>query len=104
MSGGRNPYRRGANAERRVVAALKAAGIWAARIPMSGAAGGEFSGDISLRVSGCVYIGECKYRRDGFKTLETWLDGRDLLFLCRPRQQPLVVLPLSTLVNFLEEL
>lgn len=60
-------------------------------MPLSGAAGGSFSGDL---VIGGRYTGEVKSRASGagFKTLERWKGDHDVLFLRRDRQRPLVVL------------
>lgn len=50
--------------------------------------------DPDLLVGGCLDA-EVKARASGsgFKTLERWLGERDLLFLRRDRQAPLVVMP-----------
>lgn len=82
---------KGSRIEREIVHLHTAIGIPAERIPLSGAAGGSFTGDViigDLRA-------EVKARAngDGFKTLEGWLGKNDLLFLRRDRQQPLVVMP-----------
>lgn len=62
------------------------------RIPLSGAAGGSFKGD----VRGLGLLWECKARKDGFKQMYGWLDGEnDALALKADRKGWLVVLPLE---------
>jgi hypothetical protein len=63
-------------------------------VPLSGAAGGNFSGDIQLELLGRVRTVEVKARRK-FRSLHNWLAGRDLVLLKGDRQDPIVVLPLS---------
>lgn len=64
------------------------------RVPLSGAAGGSFAGDV-LALGGLRF--EVKARADGFRTLYAWLDGADALALKADRRPWLVVLPLDTL-------
>jgi hypothetical protein len=96
--GGRRPRDTGVRKERDLARFLCSCGLEAERIPLSGSAGGSFAGDIRLKLHGEDHIAEVKYRRTDFKTLRGWLDGRDLLLLCAPRQQPLVIMPLSLAV------
>jgi hypothetical protein len=96
--GGRRPRDTGLRWERDATRILNNYGIEAERIPLSGSAGGTFVGDIKLRLHDVEHIAEVKYRRADFKTLRGWLDGRDMLLLCAPRKQPLVVMPLSLAV------
>ena len=95
---------KGSRREREIVNKLLASRIDAARVPLSGAAGGRFSGDIDLYIRGkenAALVAEVKARAngEGFKTIETWLGENDLLFLWRDRKDPLVVLPFD---NFVE--
>jgi len=85
---------KGNRIEREIVNRHLDAGIYAERVPLSGAAGGSFSGD--LRIG--ELRGEVKARRsgEGFKTLERWLGDNDLLFLRRDRSEPLVVMNWAT--------
>lgn len=84
--------RKGARVERELVNALKAAGIPAERVPLSGAAGGSYTGDLVINGR---YRVEVKARKDGkgFTQLEDWLGDNDLLILKRNHGDPLVVLP-----------
>ena len=101
---GKSQRDKGARIEREMVRLLnEIPGVEAERVPLSGAAGGSYSGDISMRIAqldvdGVVEIGmtaEAKGRAngDGFVTLEKWLGKNDMLILKRDRQEPMVVLP-----------
>jgi hypothetical protein len=93
MPGGRSPARKGRRVEQELTRLLLELGLVCARVPLSGASGGEFSGDIHLELFGRVHRIEVKSRRE-FRTLHAWLDGSDLLLLKADFQPPLVVLPL----------
>jgi Holliday junction resolvase len=84
--------RKGNRVERELVDLHHEHGIPAERGPLSGAAGGSFSGD--LLVAGKLR-GEVKARRNGsgFATLERWLGENDVLYPRRDRATPLVVVP-----------
>jgi Holliday junction resolvase len=69
------------------------------RVPLSGAAGGSYVGD----VVGMGMIWECKVRKDGFKQLYSWMDGKDALAIKADRKEWMVVLPLWKLQELLEE-
>ncbi len=85
---------KGNRIEREIVHRHLDMGIAAERVPLSGAAGGSFKGDIQIG----DLRGEVKARRagQGFKTLERWLGDNDLLFLRRDRAEPLVVMDWKT--------
>ena len=56
---------KGARFEREVVSLHKAEGIHAERVPLSGAAGGAYAGDVDIYVRGpdaAPWVGECKVR------------------------------------------
>jgi hypothetical protein len=63
-------------------------------VPLSGAARGRFSGDVSVPLLGVDRRVEVKVRGNGFRELYKWLDGADLLVVRADRSEPLVVLPL----------
>ena len=88
--------------ERLIVRMLCDAGLAAERVPLSGAAGGSFAGDIYFDaahwnvITGVVSVrwrAEVKARREGWKTLRRWLGDNDALVLKADREAPLVVLP-----------
>jgi Holliday junction resolvase len=92
---GRRSRSKGACTERSIVNALRASGIAAVRVPLSGAVGGRFAGDIVLPLMGRDLCVEAKARARGFRELYSWLNQRDLLIVKADRQEPLVVLRLS---------
>ena len=70
------------------------AGFAAERVPLSGATGGRFGGDVSVPLLGADRRVEVKIRADGFRELYNWLTGADLLVVRADRCEPLVVIPL----------
>jgi Holliday junction resolvase len=92
---GRRSRDKGARVERAIVHALQADGFNAARVPLSGAVGGRFSGDVVVPVHGRDLCVEVKARADGFRELYGWLVDRDVLIVKADRQEPLVVVRLS---------
>jgi hypothetical protein len=92
---GRRSRTKGIRTERSIVALLKASGVAAERVPLSGAVGGRFAGDIVLPLLGRNLCVEVKCRAQGFRELYAWLDGRDALIVKADRQEPLVVVRLS---------
>jgi len=99
---GRKSRNKGARIEREFVNLLKEHGLDAERIPLSGACGGSFSGDIKIAADR-DYLAEVKARKNGqgFKVIENWLADNDMLFLKRDRQDPLVVLPFDLFLHLL---
>lgn len=91
----RGPRRKGARVEREIVQAHRDRGIEAERVPLSGAAGGSYCGDVVIagRLRGEV---KARASGSGFATLERWLGTNDVLFLRRDRSDPLVVVPSRT--------
>jgi hypothetical protein len=75
------------------------AGFGAERVPLSGSAGGSFSGGLSIPLLNRDLTVECKARGDGFGRLYSWLDGRDLLIVKADRRDALVVLPIRLAVE-----
>jgi hypothetical protein len=70
------------------------------RVPLSGAVGGKYSGD----VIGLGLTWECKARKDGFKQLYKWLDSEsDALAIKADRKEWLVVVPLSKFQELIQE-
>jgi Holliday junction resolvase len=96
---GRHSRNKGARTERGIVKALLGNGIAAARVPLSGAAGGRFGGDVILPLMGRDLCVEVKARADGFRELYSWLTERDVLIVKADRQEPLVVVRLSLAIQ-----
>ena len=69
--------------------------IAAVRVPLSGAVGGRFAGDVLLSLMGRDFCVEVTARPDGFRELYRWLDQRDVLIVKADRREPLVVVRLS---------
>jgi hypothetical protein len=95
MTGGRASRDKGNRTERAIVRALQNHAIAAERVPLSGAARGHFSGDISVLALNRDFRGEAKCRGNGFNPLYEWLEGRDFLFLRADRKPLLVVIKLE---------
>jgi hypothetical protein len=71
------------------------------RVPLSGAAGGEWSGDIYIPLLGRTRRVEVKCRGDGFRQLYSWLGNSDLLIVKADRHDPLAVLPIALVVELM---
>src|SRR5689334_19028766 len=91
---GRSMSGRRSRTKRAIVNAIKASGIAAERVPLSGSVGGRFAGDVILPLKGRDLCVEVKARADGFRELYSWLDGRDVLIVKADRRQPLVIVRL----------
>src|SRR5665213_442445 len=91
-----NPQRqKGDRFERDCVHALTGHGIAASRVPLSGAAGGDYSGDLRVEVCGKTETIECKTRKRAWTDLFNWLPGNYALFIKADRTDTLVVMNLS---------
>ncbi len=92
--GGRASRDKGNRLERAVVRLLQDRGLGAERVPLSGSAGGSYSGDLTVPILGRDLVVEAKARANGFARLYSWLEGRDILIIKADRRDALVVLPL----------
>lgn len=90
---------KGARFERTIVNAMQDAGLAAERVPLSGAAGGSFSGDITCPVQGEDRLFEAKKRADGFREIYRWIEGNYGLVIASDRRAPLVVLSLDDFMD-----
>jgi Holliday junction resolvase len=90
---------KGQRNERQLVNLLKDAGLDATRVPLSGmghSSGGEFSGDIVVRLaSGQLLRFEAKIRQNGFVQTYQWLGNHDALIIRADRREALVVVRLD---------
>jgi Holliday junction resolvase len=93
--GGRAARQKGNRLERAVARLLQDAGLGAERVPLSGAAGGSYAGDLTVPILGRDLVVEAKARANGFAQLYAWLEGRDILIVRADRRDALVVLPLK---------
>ncbi len=101
-TGGRRSKQKGDRFEREIVNRFLAEGISAERVPLSGAAGGSYTGDLTVAVNGQDWLGECKSRASGFKQLYDWLGSNRLLFVRSDRNPGLVVLRVSDLIEIMK--
>ena len=90
MRGGRRPYRKAARAERELARLLGGE-----RVPLSGAAGGSYAGNVVAM--GLTW--QVKVEADGWRRLYRWLDAADALALKADRRPWLVVLPIHTFLG-----
>lgn len=86
---------KGLRIERQIVNSLQDWGYAAERIPLSGAAGGRYTGDVSVPVLGMDMTLEVKGRATGFAQPYKWLEGADALIMKADRKEPLLVIPLK---------
>lgn len=100
--GGRASRDKGNRMERAIVNALQKAGFAAERIPLSGASGGSFAGDITVPVMGRNWTIEAKARSHGFAQIYEWLGDNDALIVKADRKEPLVVLSLRQATELLK--
>jgi len=99
MSGGRAPRQKGDRNERALIRALQDRGLDAERVPLSGSAGGSYTGDLTVPLLGRDHVVEVKVRATGFATLYAWLANRDLLIIRADRRTPLVICPLPLAIE-----
>jgi Holliday junction resolvase len=97
--GGRAPRAKGNRLERAIVRLLQDAGLGAERVPLSGSAGGAYSGDLMIPILNRDLVVEAKARANGFSRLYSWLERRDLLIIKADRRDALVILPLRLAVE-----
>ena len=83
---------KGDREERAVVEFHRELGIDCERTLTGGARNTGATYDIDLDI-GDGLKGECKMRKDGFKQLYTWIDGRDFLTVRADRKERLYVIP-----------
>lgn len=105
---GKSERDKGNRIEREIVEAHRKIGVWADRVPLSGAVRYRGEGhDVNIYPLGAdevAFSAEVKARASGagFTMLEKWLADYDLLFLRRDRAEPLVVVPWNTWVTLMK--
>jgi Holliday junction resolvase len=93
--GGRASRQKGDRLERAIIRLLQDRGLGAERVPLSGSAGGSYSGDLTVPLLGRDLVVEAKARANGFARLYSWLEDRDVLIIKADRRDALVILPLK---------
>ena len=88
---GRKSRTKGYRGEKEIVDKLRSYGIKAERVPLSGAAGGRFAGDVIITIGTRDIIAEVKRRAKGFAQLYKWLADKDVLFVRSDRHEWLVI-------------
>ncbi len=81
--------------ENEIVNALQDMGLDAERVPLSGAAGGSYTGDLTCPVLGEDKKLEAKRRASGFKTLYGWMGDNYGIVIRDDRCPSLVVIRLE---------
>ena len=95
MTGGKASRQKGDRFEREVVALLQEHGLAAERIPLSGSAGGSFTGDVTVPVLGIDRKFEAKIRRSGFRQIRDWITGNYAVVFREDRAEALITLRLA---------
>ena len=93
---GKSQRDKGARCEREIAKLLGAE-----RVPLSGACGGRYGGDLQ---HGYLGRGEVKVRGNGFRQLYTWLEGNDFLCVKASRKPWLVVLRANDVKKLIDEM
>ncbi|MCS7231612.1 MAG: hypothetical protein RMJ67_05705 [Elusimicrobiota bacterium] len=96
---GRKSKDKGYRVEHNLERILNDNGLWAKRIPLSGAS--FIKGDLLIKINGKEFLGEVKGRSKGFKEIYKWIDGKDFLFLKADYKDYLVVITLDKFLNLL---
>lgn len=95
---GKKSRRKGYRLEHELETIFRENGIEAQRVPLSGGAGGLFVGDLIIQRK----IAEVKGRKEGFKEIYKWIEGKDYLLIRADRREWLVVLRLSDFIPMLK--
>jgi hypothetical protein len=90
---GKKSRDKGYRLEHELVLKLNEMGFNAERVPLSGGAGGSFTGDLIINGKKA----EVKGRATGFKEIYKWLEPVDFLFIRADRQEWLVVMRVKDL-------
>lgn len=100
---GRYSRNKGARGELMLVHLLQERGYAAEKMPLSGALGGRYGGDISVPVLGVDRRIEAKWRAKGFRELYAWLGLENFALIVKAdRQKPLLVIPLEAAIDVLD--
>lgn len=98
-SGGKGSRQKGDRFERECVNAFLAGGIFAERVPLSGAVGGSFGADIQVTLREKVQKFECKMRKRAWSDLYKWIVGNYALLIRTNGNEGLVVFRLADFID-----
>jgi len=110
---GKRSRDKGARREREAVALLRAIGVQAQRVPLSGAMHDKdvpeseiWRDDLLCQVDGWLFRVEVKARADasGWQTINKWLGNSDALMLMQDRSEPKLVLPWRSFVTLVDHI
>lgn len=97
---GKAPREKGLRFERSLVDLLRAAGLDAFRVPLSGSMRG-YKSDVVIRLPGGELTIEAKSRASGFTFIYQAIEQADMLAIKVDRQEPLVVMRLADVARLL---
>jgi Holliday junction resolvase len=92
---------KGSGFEREVVEALKAGGLDAKKMPLSGALA-DYKGDVTVKIRDALHVIECKRRKAGFKTMYGWLGDNNYLVFRDDRCEPMIAMRLSDFIRLVK--
>lgn len=98
---GRASKVKGSRFETETVHLFQEHGVAAERVPLSGAAGGSYTGDVTIPVFGKDVKLECKRRAAGFKTIYGWMGDNYALVVRDDRCPPLAILRAEDLARLI---
>ncbi len=102
---GQMSRRKGSREELDVRDVLRAIDAEAARVPLSGAGGGRFAGDVQFDVGGIgssdLWTVECKVRKSGFARLYDWIGANEILTVRANNSSRLWVVQEETMIALL---
>lgn len=99
---GKMERRKGYRVEHEIENSFRSAGIEAKRVPLSGST--NFAkGDVQIALkNNRILTAEVKARKEGFKQIYDWLEGKDLLIIKANKKEPLVVLRLRDYIQMIK--
>lgn len=100
--GGRASRDKGSRLERAIVNDLRAAGLDARRVPLSGSMRG-FKGDVQIHLAGRTLTLEAKSRASGFSFIYKAIENADLLAVKVDHAEPLLIMRLKDAAAILGE-
>lgn len=101
---GRKSKQKGYRFEAAIVKLLQDHGRAAERMPLSGALGGKYHGDVSTPVLGEDWRIQAKCRANAFEPLYKELEDHDALIIRKDRRPMLVVLDLRRALGILNKI